>query len=100
MVEERFLAYKHALLAYLGRFVEDLRRLRPEIAARLAEAGALGADAFLRVAVAADLPAVLEGVELNAPLTKNGWYEKFPPAGIEPASYFRPVWEKQQPKRK
>ena len=26
--------------------------------------------------------------ELNAQLAKNGWYEKFPPAGIEVASWY------------
>jgi hypothetical protein len=26
--------------------------------------------------------------ELNAQLTKNGWYEKFPPAGIEVVSWY------------
>jgi uncharacterized protein (TIGR02677 family) len=51
--EERFLAYKHALLAYLGRFVEDLRRLRPEIGDGLREAETLGPERFLPVAAAA-----------------------------------------------
>jgi uncharacterized protein (TIGR02677 family) len=60
--EARFVAYKHALLAYLGRFVEDLRRLRPEVSERFAEADALGADAFLRLAAgAAELPPALDG---------------------------------------
>ena len=62
--EERFLAYKHALLAYLGRFVEDLRRLRPEIAEHFGEAESLGPDRFLEAAVvAADLPPALPGVD-------------------------------------
>jgi hypothetical protein len=26
--------------------------------------------------------------ELNAQLTKNGWYEKFPPAGVEVVSWY------------
>ena len=65
--EERFFAYKHALLAYLGRFVEDLRRLRPEIAERFAEADALGPDRLLAVAVAAaDLPPALPGEDPGA----------------------------------
>lgn len=60
--EERFLAYKHALLAYLGRFVEDLRRLRPEIAAGVADAEAQGPARLLALAVtAADLPPAMEG---------------------------------------
>lgn len=60
--EEGFLAYKHALLAYLGRFVEDLRRLRPEIAAGVAAAEAEGPDRFLPLAAgAADLPPAREG---------------------------------------
>jgi uncharacterized protein (TIGR02677 family) len=60
--EEAFLAYKHALLAYLGRFVEDLRRLRPEIVERFGEVDGLGAERFLAGAVAAaDLPPALPG---------------------------------------
>jgi len=60
--EAHFLAYKHALLAYLGRFVEDLRHLRPEIAERFGEADSLGPDRFLEAAVAAaDLPPALPG---------------------------------------
>ncbi len=60
--EDHFRAYKHALLAYLGRFIEDLRRLRPEISDRLVEAEAEGADHFLALAAsAADLPPVLDG---------------------------------------
>jgi uncharacterized protein (TIGR02677 family) len=62
--EVRFLAHKRALLAYLGRFVEDLRRLRPEIAARLADAESHGPDRFLPLAAAAaDLPPALEGAD-------------------------------------
>jgi uncharacterized protein (TIGR02677 family) len=62
--EERFLAHKHALLAYLGRFVEDLRRLRPAIAERVAEAAALGPDRFTALAAgAADLPPALPGTD-------------------------------------
>jgi uncharacterized protein (TIGR02677 family) len=62
--EERFLAHKHALLAYLGRFVDDLRRLRPRIADRVAEATALGPERFTALAVgAADLPPALPGTD-------------------------------------
>jgi uncharacterized protein (TIGR02677 family) len=62
--EERFLAHKHALLAYLGRFVDDLRRLRPAISERVAEAAALDASRFLRLAVAAaELPPALPGTD-------------------------------------
>jgi uncharacterized protein (TIGR02677 family) len=62
--EEGFRAYKHALLAYLGRFIEDLRRLRPEISDHFAEAEAQVAERFLRLAAtAANLPPVLESVD-------------------------------------
>lgn len=62
--EERFLAHKHALLAYLGRFVDDLRRLRPAIAERVAEADALGPAAWLALAAgAAELPPALSGAD-------------------------------------
>jgi uncharacterized protein (TIGR02677 family) len=62
--EERFLAYKHALLAYLGRFVDDLRRLRPGIAERVAEAVALEPATWLALAVAgAELPPALPGTD-------------------------------------
>lgn len=65
--EERFLAYKHALLAYLGRFVGDLRRLRPEVADRFREAESLGPDSFLAAALAAaDLPPALPGEDSAA----------------------------------
>ncbi len=60
--EERFLAYKHALLAYLGRFVEDLRRLRPEVAAGIDEVEGQGPARLLALAAtAADLPPAIEG---------------------------------------
>jgi uncharacterized protein (TIGR02677 family) len=60
--EERFLAHKHALLAYLGRFVADLKALAPEIAARVAEAEALSPDQFLALAAgAAERPPSLDG---------------------------------------
>ena len=35
--EQRFLAHKQALLAYIGRFVSDVKRLAPEIGALLLE---------------------------------------------------------------
>jgi uncharacterized protein (TIGR02677 family) len=35
--EAQFLAHKQALLAYLGKFIDDLRRLRPQIAERVQE---------------------------------------------------------------
>lgn len=57
-----FLAYKHALLAYLGRFVGDLRRLRPEIAEWLRAVEALDPERLLGAAVAAaDLPPAAPG---------------------------------------
>jgi uncharacterized protein (TIGR02677 family) len=60
--EARFLAHKHALLAYLGRFVADLKRLAPEIAERVAEAEALGPERFIALAAdAAERPPALDG---------------------------------------
>ncbi len=60
--EERFLAHKRALLAYLGRFVADLKRLAPEIAARVAEAEALSPERFIPLAAsAAERPPALDG---------------------------------------
>ncbi|HET9598164.1 MAG TPA: TIGR02677 family protein [Anaeromyxobacteraceae bacterium] len=60
--EERFLAHKHALLAYLGRFVADLKKLAPEIAERVADAEALSPDRFIGLAAnGAELPPALDG---------------------------------------
>jgi len=60
--EERFAGYKHALFAYLGRFIADLRRLRPEIAAAVADAEALAPARFLALAATgADLPPAVDG---------------------------------------
>jgi uncharacterized protein (TIGR02677 family) len=54
---DKFLGHKHALLGYLGRFIEDLRRLRPEIDAQFRRAEAVGPERFLFLAsAAADLP--------------------------------------------
>lgn len=50
---EKFLGHKHALLGYLGRFIEDLRRLRPGIDAEFRRAEAVGPERFLAVASAA-----------------------------------------------
>ena len=62
--EALFLAHKQALLAYLGKFIDDLRRLRPQIADRVQEAVALGPDAWLALAAgAADLPPALPGID-------------------------------------
>lgn len=89
--EARYLAHKHALLAYLGRFVADLKRLAPEIAARIAEAESLGPARFLAAAAsAADLPPALDG---NDPVARwisdgrarwEGVRAWFLPAGAEP----------------
>lgn len=60
--EARFLAHKQALLAYLGRFLEDLRRLRSEIAERVAEVDELAPARFLALAAtAAELPPSSDG---------------------------------------
>ncbi|HEX7488468.1 MAG TPA: TIGR02677 family protein, partial [Anaeromyxobacteraceae bacterium] len=62
--EERFHAHKGALLAYLGRFVADLKRLAPEIAARIAEVEQLDPDRLLAVAAgAAERPPALDGTD-------------------------------------
>jgi len=62
--EERFLAHKHALLAYLGRFVDDLRRLRPGISERVTQAASLDARRFVALAAsAAELPPALAGTD-------------------------------------
>jgi uncharacterized protein (TIGR02677 family) len=59
---DRFLGHKHALLGYLGRFIGDLRRLRPEIDAQFRRADAVGPERFLAVASdAADLPPAAPG---------------------------------------
>ena len=63
--EARFLAHKQALLVYLGRFLEDLRRLRSELAERVAEVDGLGPARFLALAVtAAELPPSVDGADL------------------------------------
>jgi uncharacterized protein (TIGR02677 family) len=65
--EDRFLAHKQALLVYLGRFLEDLRRLRSELAERVAEVDGLAPARFLALAVtAAELPPSVDGVDLAA----------------------------------
>ncbi len=62
--EVRFLAYKQALLSYLGKFLEDLRRLRSEIAERVAEVGGLAPASFLALAAtAAELPPSVDGTD-------------------------------------
>ena len=60
--EERFQLHKQALLAYLGRFVADLKRLAPEIAEQVREAEVQDPARFLPLAAtAADLPPALDG---------------------------------------
>jgi uncharacterized protein (TIGR02677 family) len=60
--EDRFFAHKQALLAYLGKFLEELRRIRPEVAARVLEVEALDPERFLAAAApAAERPPVAEG---------------------------------------
>jgi uncharacterized protein (TIGR02677 family) len=63
--EDRFLAHKQALLVYLGLFLEDLRRLRSELAERVAEVDGLEPSRVLALAVtAAELPPSMDGVDL------------------------------------
>jgi uncharacterized protein (TIGR02677 family) len=55
--DARFIAYKQAVLAYISRFVEQLRRLAEEITANLAAVEAADVDALITVAAtSADLP--------------------------------------------
>ncbi len=89
--EARYLAHKHALLAYLGRFVADLKRLAPGIAARIAEAEALGPAAFLAAAAGtAELPPALDGEDparrwiADERARWDGVRAWFLPAGAEP----------------
>lgn len=89
--EDHFLAHKHALLAYLGRFVEDLRHLRPEIAGGLRMAEVLGPERFLPAAAsAADLPPTLPGDDPSARWVKEqrgrwegilAWFSEAAPGG-------------------
>jgi uncharacterized protein (TIGR02677 family) len=60
--EERFAMYKRAVLAYIGRFVGELRRLAAEIAVHVQASDAAGMDgAIATAATAAELPPVLDG---------------------------------------
>ncbi len=55
--DARFIAYKQAVLAYISRFVEQLRRLAEEITANLATVEAAGVERLIDVAAtSADLP--------------------------------------------
>lgn len=62
ITEERFALYKQALLAYISRFIEQLRRLESEIRAGIRAVREAGVDHLLKRAVAAaDLPPSPEG---------------------------------------
>lgn len=55
--DARFVAYKRAVLAYISRFVEQLRRLADEIVAGLAAVQAAGVEAIVTTAAqSTDLP--------------------------------------------
>lgn len=55
--DQRFVAYKRAVLSYISRFVEQLRRLGDEIGAGLAAVDAAGIDSIIAAAArSADLP--------------------------------------------
>jgi len=59
--EERFKMYKAAVLAYVSRFVEQLRRLTAEISSGLRAVRALGVEGLLDAAArSADLPPPME----------------------------------------
>ena len=58
--EERFVLYKQAVLAYVSRFVEQLRHLAGEIASAVRAVAAAGADRLIAAAArSADLPPAL-----------------------------------------
>lgn len=89
--EARYLSHKHALLAYLGRFVADLKRLAPEISARIAEVEALDPAALLAAASrTAELPPALDGEDparrwiADERARWDGVRAWFLPAGAEP----------------
>jgi uncharacterized protein (TIGR02677 family) len=59
--EERFGQHKQAVLSYVSRFVSELRRLAPQIAASVAAVDEMGIAELLDIAVeAADLPPALD----------------------------------------
>jgi uncharacterized protein (TIGR02677 family) len=64
LAEERFTLYKEALLAYIGRFLEQLRRLSDEIRAAIEAIGQPGAERLIATAArSADLPPALGDVD-------------------------------------
>lgn len=63
---DEFLGHKHALLGYLGRFIADLRRLRPEIELRFRRTEAVGPERFLDLASTAAVPPGAPGEDPRA----------------------------------
>lgn len=64
LAEERFLLYKEALLAYIGRFVDQLRRLGDEIRTSIDSIPPDRAGHLLTAAArSADLPPALDGAD-------------------------------------
>lgn len=62
--EERFLLYKRALLAYLSRFLQQLRRLADEIRAAIGDVERAGAERLIAAAARSpDLPPALHGAD-------------------------------------
>ncbi|MGQ0503962.1 MAG: TIGR02677 family protein [Myxococcaceae bacterium] len=58
--EERFIPYKQALLAYISRFVEQLRRLSDEISVAMGAVEAAGSERLISIASrSGDLPPIL-----------------------------------------
>ncbi len=58
--EDRFIPYKQALLAYIARFVEQLRRLSDEIGAAIESMEAAGSNRLIAIAaLSGDLPPAL-----------------------------------------
>jgi uncharacterized protein (TIGR02677 family) len=65
--EERFVHYKQAVLAYISRFVDQLRHLAAEIAAGVQAVEAAGASRLIGAAArSADLPPALPGTDPRA----------------------------------
>ncbi|HLL52762.1 MAG TPA: TIGR02677 family protein [Myxococcaceae bacterium] len=96
--EERFVLYKQALLAYISRFVDQLRRLADEIRAGIEAVEAAGEGRLLELAsCSADLPPSLGGDDPVVPWVNE---QRARWAGVrawfvgDPASSSRPTVER------
>jgi len=68
--EERFLAHKQALLAYLGRFVADLKRLAPEQQAEILNRQGISGVPAIRVGTEQELLSSLAEISLESWATR------------------------------